>query len=293
MSANAFDSETRAALLAMQREEITGQRTYIRLASAIRDEHNRGVLQRIAAEEGRHYETLHALTGAKIGPYRLRVTLFYWLARLLGLTFALKLMERGEEAAQAHYGAYIAQVPTLAAIQADESRHEQELLAMLDEEALQYAGSVVLGLNDALVELTGALAGFSLAFQNTHVIALTGLITGISASLSMAASEYLSTRAEGGAQSPAKAAIYTGIAYVLTVVLLVLPYFLFQHYLVCLAVTLLVAVLIIAVFNYYLAVVRDLPFKRRFAEMALISLGVSALSFGIGYLVRVLFGVEV
>lgn len=221
------------------------------------------------------------------------MTLFYWLARLLGLTFGIKLMERSEESAQAQYHAYRDKVPGLSAIQADEEQHERELVGMLDEEALQYAGSVVLGLNDALVELTGALDGYSLAFQNTRVIALTGLITGISASFSMAASEYLSTRAEGGPQSPAKAAIYTGIAYVLTVVLLVLPYFIFGHYLVCLAVTLAVAVAIIALFNYYLTVVRDLHFRQRFAEMTLISLGVAALSFGIGYLVRVLFGVEV
>ncbi|MEN6478366.1 MAG: VIT1/CCC1 transporter family protein [Anaerolineales bacterium] len=293
MSGNAFDDQTRAALLAMQREEITGQRIYARLADITRDEHNRGVLHRIAVEEARHYETLHTLTGASVQPHGWRVTLFYWLARLFGLTFGIKLMERSEESAQAQYSAYRDQVPGLSAIQADEEQHERELVGMLDEEALQYAGSVVLGLNDALVELTGALAGYSLAFQNTRVIALTGLITGISASLSMAASEYLSTRAEGGPQSPAKAAIYTGIAYVLTVALLVLPYFLFAHYLVCLATTLIVAVLIIALFNYYLAVVRDLHFRQRFAEMALISLGVAALSFGIGYLVRVLFGVEV
>lgn len=53
------------------------------------------------------------------------------------------------------------------------------------------------------------------------------------------------------------------------------------------------AVLVIAAFNYYLAVVRDEGFRRRFGEMALISLGVAALSFGIGYLVRALFGIEI
>jgi vacuolar iron transporter family protein len=40
-------------------------------------------------------------------------------------------------------------------------------------------------------------------------------------------------------------------------------------------------------------VARDLPFWRRFAEMAGISLGVAAISFGIGYLVRAVFGVDV
>ena len=51
----------------------------------------------------------------------------------------------------------------------DEERHEQKLLAILDEERLQYVGSMVLGLNDALVELTGTLAGLTLALQNTKL----------------------------------------------------------------------------------------------------------------------------
>jgi VIT1/CCC1 family predicted Fe2+/Mn2+ transporter len=97
---------------------------------------------------------------------------------------------------------------------------------LLDEELLRYAGSIVLGLNDALVELTGALAGFTLALQNTRLIALTGLITGVAAALSMAASEYLSTRSEGGGRSPLRASLYTGTAYIITVFLLILPYLL-------------------------------------------------------------------
>ena len=157
---------------------------------------------------------------------------------------------------------------------------------MLDEERLRYVGSVVLGLNDALVELTGALAGLTLAFQNTRLIALSGLITGISASVSMAASEYLSTRTEKTEKNPIRAAVYTGIAYVITVALLILPYLLLQNYLVCLAITLATAVLIIAVFNYYISVARGESFRRRFLEMAGVSLAVASLSFVVGFLIR-------
>jgi VIT1/CCC1 family predicted Fe2+/Mn2+ transporter len=46
------------------------------------------------------------------------------------------------------------------------------------------------------VELTGALSGLTLAFRNTRLIAMAGLITGIAASLSMAGSEYLATKSE-------------------------------------------------------------------------------------------------
>jgi VIT1/CCC1 family predicted Fe2+/Mn2+ transporter len=165
---------------------------------------------------------------------------------------------------------------------------------MLDEERLHYVGSMVLGLNDALVELTGALAGLSLAIRNTRLIALAGLVTGIAASFSMAASEYLSRRSEaGGERDPLKSSLYTGVAYVVTVLLLIAPYLLLSHYLLCLAVTMAIAILIILGFNYYVSVAKDLPFRRHFLQMAGISLGVAVISFGIGYLIRVFLGVEV
>jgi VIT1/CCC1 family predicted Fe2+/Mn2+ transporter len=285
--------DLRRKLLAMQKDEITSYHTYLKLADITHDEHNRETLRKIAGQEQRHYQTWKGYTRADVRPDVLKMSFYYWTARLLGLTFGIKLMERGEERAQAGYQDILQSFPEAAEVLREEERHETELIDMLDEETLKYAGSVVLGLNDALVELTGALAGLTFAFQNTDLIALAGLITGISASMSMAASEYLSTRAEGGEQNPVKSAIYTGIAYIFTVVLLVLPYLLVDNYLICLAWTLVHAILIIAVFNYYISVARDFSFRRRFFEMAAISLGVAVLSFGIGFVVRSFFGIEV
>jgi len=171
--------------------------------------------------------------------------------------------------------------------------HITEDFTLIDEERLHYVGSIVLGLNDALMELTGALAGLSLALRNTKLIAMAGLITGIAASLSMAASEYLSTKSEGEEKSALKSSFYTGMAYILTVVFLILPYLLFASYLLSLGVTLGIAVLIIYLFNYYISVAKDYSFRKRFVEMASISLGVALLSFGIGYLIRIVLGVEV
>jgi VIT1/CCC1 family predicted Fe2+/Mn2+ transporter len=151
----------------------------------------------------------------------------------------------------------------------------------------------VLGLNDALVELTGALAGLTLALQNTKLIALSGLITGIAASMSMAASEYLSTRSEETSKEPVRAAIYTGIAYILTVSLLVLPYLLFENYYIDLAITMTIAVVIIAVFNYYISVAKGESFKARFLEMAGLSLGVATFSFIIGFFIRKWLNIEI
>lgn len=202
-------------------------------------------------------------------------------------------MEMGEERAQINYSEIVKQIPEAEKVVKDEENHEKELIALIDEERLNYVGSIILGLNDALMELTGALAGLSLALRNTKLIALAGLITGIAASFSMAASEYLSTKSEGEEISASKSAFYTGAAYIVTVILLILPYLLVKHYMVSLGITLVIAVLIIGFFNYYLSIAKDFSFKKRFSEMASISLGVALLSFIIGYLIRVLLGVEV
>ncbi len=282
-------------MLEWQKAEITGHHIYLRLASIVKDHNNRGVFEQIAADEMSHYQALKKHTGQDVAPKRIAVILYYWTARVLGLTFGTKLMERMEHrgVAPMDFVQATTPLPELEAAKTDEEKHEQQLLSMLDEDALKYAGSVVLGLNDALVELTGALAGLTLAFQDTALIALAGLITGISASFSMAASEYLSARAEEGESDPIKSCIYTGIAYILTVVVLIVPYLVLEHYMACLAWTLLNAIIIIAVFNYYLAVAKHLPFGKRFLEMAGISMGVAAFSFVVGYFIRELFGIEV
>ena len=65
-----------------------------------------------------------------------------------------------------------------------------------------------------------------------------------------------------------------------------LPFFTFSSYLISLPVTLVIAITIILVFNYYVSVARDLKFKKQIVEMAGISLGVSGLSFLVGVLVK-------
>jgi VIT1/CCC1 family predicted Fe2+/Mn2+ transporter len=152
---------------------------------------------------------------------------------------------------------------------------------------------MVLGLNDALVELTGALAGFTFALQNATLIALTGSITGFAAALSMGASEYLSTKTEETDKNPLTASMYTSTAYILTVVVLILPYILLRNPFLSLGITLLCAILIIAVFNFYISVAKDECFRSRFLEMSGLSLGVALLSFTVGFLLRIFIGVEV
>lgn len=288
-----LSEDIRRKVILFQQTEITEYHIYKRLAKRIRSVENAKVLDQIAEDELRHYNGWKKYTHEEVQPRWFFVWFYYIVSMAFGFTFGVKLMEIGEEAAQGNYAAISKEIPEAAKYQHEENVHEEKLLSMLDEERLQYAGSVVLGLNDALVELTGALAGLTLALQNVKLIALSGLITGIAASMSMAASEYLSTRSEKTTKNPVRAAIYTGIAYICTVSLLVLPYLLFENYYLDLAITLTIAVIIIAVFNYYISVAKGESFRERFIEMAGLSLSVAAFSFVIGYFIRLWLRIEI
>jgi VIT1/CCC1 family predicted Fe2+/Mn2+ transporter len=198
-------------------------------------------------------------------------------------------MERGEGRIQLIYQKIAASIPAAVDIANKEDRHEEELIKMINEERLNYIGSIILVLNDALVELFGALTGFSLAMQNPRLVTMVGLITGIAAALSMGGTGHLATMSEGGGKAPLRSVSHIGITYILTVLFLKFPYLLLTNIFIALGVMIFNAVLIIVAFNFYVSVAKDLPLWKRFSEMAL---GIAAVSFGIGFLVRKLPGVE-
>jgi vacuolar iron transporter family protein len=282
----ALNESIKKKMLTFQETEITEYFIYKKLAGWMKDVKNKKVLDDIAEEELNHYNFWKEHSGEEIKPDRLKLWLYTFFSKVFGITFGIKLMENGEEKAEASYEEISVYIPEAKKIQWEEEEHENDLIGLIDEERLKYVGSMVLGLNDALVELTGALAGFTLALQNLKLIAITGLITGIAASLSMAASEYLSTKTEGETKNPVKASLYTGFAYILAVVILIAPYLIFKNIYFCLVVTIFNAIILILFFSFYISVAKDLSFKKRFFEMAPLTLGISILTFGIGFLVK-------
>jgi vacuolar iron transporter family protein len=288
-----FDPHIMKAILSSQRAEITEHHIYTRIASVTRDAHNRGVLERIAKEELGHYDIWKQYTHRDVAPDSIRIVIYYVIALLLGITFTLKMMESVEKRAQKPDPVLISAIPEIPAMLAREEEHERELIALIDEERLRYMGSVVLGLNDAIVEFTGMLAGLTFALQNSRIIAVAALITGVAAALSMGSSEYLSQKSEPTALDPIRAALYTGIAYMVVVVLLVFPFLLLQSPDNALVLTLLAAVAVIFFFTYYISVAKDLPFRSRFVEMLAISFGIAAISFVIGLVIRYFLNISV
>jgi VIT1/CCC1 family predicted Fe2+/Mn2+ transporter len=286
-----MDFETRE-IAAFQKNEITEHYIYKNLSSRVGGVRNRRILAQIADDELRHYNVWKTYTRKDIGPSRFKIWFYSVVSMLFGFTFGIKLMEKSEKFALNLYSRMPGSLKEINGIIRDEEEHEQALITLLDEDRLKYTGSVVLGLNDALVELTGAIAGLSFALQKPSLVAVTISITGFAAALSMASSEYLSTKAEPGTKNPLKAALYTGIAYVFAVLVLVLPYLLFADIYLSLGLAFFGALCIIAFFNFYIAVAQDVPFRNRFIEMTGLILTVAGLSFLAGMAIRYAFGIS-
>ena len=278
--------ETLAIVRRMQDNEATDQRVYAALAKQASLQKNSEILEKMSHDEGLHCAVWGRYTGIEAKADMFRVWLFVVLGKIFGLVFVINLMEGGEDDSAENYRKLMEELPEARSIMEDETRHEAQLAAMIHEEKLSYISSMVLGLNDALVELTGALAGFTLALNDNRMVGMAGFITGVAATLSMAASEYLSKKADTSEKHPFKAAVYTGVAYMITVAFLLLPYIVFESPLVALGFCLFDAALIILGFTYFVSVVRKESFVRGFTEMITISFSVAGISFLIGWAAR-------
>lgn len=290
---NDYPIEIKKQMKAMQRDELIGYYVYKAIAEKMKNEANKSLLLRIAQQEKNHYDIWTRYLGESKRQYRLIVFYYRIICFFFGYTFALKIMEMGEDKSKKFYETIADYIDEAAHIAIEEDQHEIELIDMLDEERLNYVGSMVLGLNDALVELTGTLAGLSFALSDPKLISLSGLITGIAASLSMASSEYLSAKADN-LPNAGKSALYTGVAYIVTVFLLVTPYLVIPNNpFLSLGIMLGIVVFIIFFFNFYISIAKSIPFKKRFFSMIFISIGVAVISFGIGTLIKLFLGIDV
>lgn len=281
-------------LKTFQKDELTSGLLYSKIAKRVKDKGNKSVLLRIATEEEAHAHIWAQYTKKELKPNFFKVLFYQFVSYILGYTFVIKILETHEYKGIKALKEIKEKFPEVAYIISQEETHEKELISMLNEERLNYIGAMVLGLNDALVELTGCIAGLTFVLMNTKLIALAGIITGVAATLSMAASNYLAEKANGNKKALV-ASLYTGIAYLITVVFLTLPYLLFSSHLFLPAlITMLgIVIFLIFIFSAYISIVKSERIAPRFYEMAGISLTVALISFLIGLGAKIFFGLEV
>lgn len=149
-----------------------------------------------------------------------------------------------------------------------------------------YRASIILGMHDAIVSLTGLIAGLAMVFSDSTVIILSCIISSITASLSMGAANYLAVKATNR-EHAIYAALYTACAYMATCVLLILPFFVFMERTIALLSVAIIAIFIIYLFNRTFYTRRQ--FRRHFYEMLAICVSVSIIAFAIGEMAKYFF----
>jgi VIT1/CCC1 family predicted Fe2+/Mn2+ transporter len=289
-----YEKENLQKALKQQQSEINDHTIYKALASYQENEKNREIFEKIAKDEKAHYEFWVRITNRQIEAQKLVVWWYIFLVKIFGTSFALKSLEKRESGAEEFYKELFEIYPESKKIYKQEVEHEFELIDMLNDKKLLYAGAIVLGMNDALVELTGTLSGIALAFDKSLTVGLTGLIMGIAASLSMAGSAYFEAKENPSEDiNPLVYSLYTGVSYILTTTILVVPFFIFEVMSYSLIMMFISAFLAIISYNFYISVAKDLSFSKRVIQMSAITFGVALISFGIGYVVKYYFGIEI
>ncbi|MBR5997831.1 MAG: rubrerythrin family protein [Deltaproteobacteria bacterium] len=285
-----ISDKLREKLLKLQKSEITAHHIYKKLAGRVRLVVNRRLLEQIAEEKRKHYDTWKSYTNQDVEPDERSIRYYGWISRALGFTFGAKLVEHGENRLQAVCEEMARELPEAGSILEEERKHEFILLQMLDEERLQYRGDVAQRLTDAMAGLGGVLAGLTPVLHNSRLIALTGIISSVSAALLTTCSACLATRAENGIRRSLRTTAATGALCLVLALIPVLPYLLFRGPGLCLTLALAETLGIIALLNFYISVVKNESFKRHFMEKAGLGTAVAVLSFLAGFALRAMLG---
>ncbi|NTU97411.1 MAG: rubrerythrin family protein [Chlorobiaceae bacterium] len=283
------DFEAREAVV-FQRNEITDHYIYKNLAGRITGVRNRRIMAQIADDEMRHYSIWKSYTQKDVKPRLLKVWFYAFVSSVFGLLFGIKLMEKSEKKSHDHYSRIPGLYKEINGIIRDEEEHEQALLSLLDEDLMKTTASLVLGFNNALVEMVGIVAGLTFALRDTALVAITAFIAGLAAAFAMGASKYFQEKSEVPGKNPLRTAFSSGIAYIVIVVLLVFPYILFSNLFICFGITLFSALCITGFFSFYIAICRNRPFRSRFFEVIGLLVIVSLLSILAGYGIHFVYG---
>ncbi len=248
-------------------------------------------LRELSATERRHYEFWKRYVPEE--KPKLSKPKLYWvllLRKVLGLTFASRYLDRHESKVIGEYRGLASMIPEadkkdFDAMVDDEVSHEKEFELRIETTAVRYISFIVLGLADALVEITGIHAGSLGLYSRTEIAGLAGIVAGAAASLAMASAAFAQAK-QGFKGSARLSATYTGVSYFVTAVVLAAPYFLTKDMLYALSASLSLGVAILALTSYYSSIITTKPFKRDFLEILAIMFAVTVVLYIFGYSVR-------
>jgi len=115
-----------------QQDELVGTEVYGRLAKLVKDPHHAKILNQIAEDEKQPANIFKSYTGTALKVSKLRVLFYVLVSRIFGLTFDVKLQERGEKAAQKKYTQIFNAIPEMKEIIEAEEKHEAKLIDLIN-----------------------------------------------------------------------------------------------------------------------------------------------------------------
>ncbi len=197
------------ALQANYVDEVSSQWMYLSLAACDRHARHRELLEELAEYEQRHAarweEILRNLQQPVPNHQRmLEHRIFVWLAHLVGVDAIMSLLHKGEVDGIAKYKQQALRwkderaQAVLKEILPDEISHEVELFGKMRESGRKTGilRSTILGANDGLGSTLALVAGVAGATQANGLVIIAGTAGLIAGAVSMAASNYISVKAE-------------------------------------------------------------------------------------------------
>lgn len=199
-------------------DEINDHITYQALVDGATDKAFHTDITRIARMERRHADFWKAMLEAHHTPLppvrikRFRLFILRLLCMVINPVLLVSLLELGETSAVKRYLYFFQHAELddgererLKGIILDEIEHETYFKQTARTLGVGNLRDFVLGMNDGLVEILGAVAGLSAVYpHNPLLVAASGLIVGIAGSLSMGIGAFISVRSQRQVEAAAR-----------------------------------------------------------------------------------------
>lgn len=182
---------------------------YAALAKVERNKEFRKRLEHMSSMEAGHAEFWQKILERRgISPKARKrgfhIGIIKFMRRIFGAALAASLLELGESSAVSAYHSFLKssdlaeeEKARLSRIIVDELEHEKAFSASKKLFHVENFRDLILGMNDGLVEILGAVTGLSAVYMfNPLMVAVSGLIVGVAGALSMAIGSFISVRSQ-------------------------------------------------------------------------------------------------
>ncbi|MCR5032144.1 MAG: rubrerythrin [Lachnospiraceae bacterium] len=129
---SSIDPKDLPILIKSQQGELDAVLMYNALAKVAKHKKDAETFLQLASEEGHHAVVFRELTGATLKPRKTKAIFLPILYRIIGRKRLYPLIAKGEYDAEKTYGPVADKYPTVQSVKADEKRHGDTVLSLLN-----------------------------------------------------------------------------------------------------------------------------------------------------------------